>query len=113
MAVGTGVPGNFRYPEIQIHGEWAHVGLPRRFRRDAVLAAHGLQILRFRNEEVMNNLDDILKRIRMACQARVDPLYDPPPTREEFTSPPLVGEKPEVGSHPPSPQRGEVGGGVP
>jgi N-carbamoyl-L-amino-acid hydrolase len=39
MAVGTGVPGNFRYPEIQIHGEWAHVGLPRRFRRDAVLAA--------------------------------------------------------------------------
>jgi N-carbamoyl-L-amino-acid hydrolase len=39
VAIGTGVPGNFRYPEIQIHGEWAHVGLPRRFRHDAVLAA--------------------------------------------------------------------------
>jgi len=39
VAVGTGVPGNFRYPEINIHGEWAHVGLPRRFRHDAVLAA--------------------------------------------------------------------------
>ena len=39
MAIGTGVPGNFRYPEITIHGEWAHVGLPRRFRHDAVLAA--------------------------------------------------------------------------
>ena len=39
MAIGTGVPGNFRYPEIAIHGEWAHVGLPRRFRHDAVLAA--------------------------------------------------------------------------
>jgi N-carbamoyl-L-amino-acid hydrolase len=39
VAIGTGVPGNFRYPEIQIAGEWAHVGLPRRFRRDAVLAA--------------------------------------------------------------------------
>lgn len=38
-AIGTGVPGNFRYPEIVIHGEWAHVGLPRRFRHDAVLAA--------------------------------------------------------------------------
>lgn len=39
VAIGTGVPGNFRYPEIEIHGEWAHVGLPRRFRHDAVLAA--------------------------------------------------------------------------
>ncbi|MEZ5816412.1 MAG: Zn-dependent hydrolase [Hyphomicrobiaceae bacterium] len=39
VAVGTGVPGNFRYPEINFHGEWAHVGLPRRFRHDAVLAA--------------------------------------------------------------------------
>ncbi|MBS0244313.1 MAG: hydantoinase/carbamoylase family amidase, partial [Proteobacteria bacterium] len=39
VAIGTGVPGNFRYPEIRIHGEWAHVGLPRRFRHDAVLAA--------------------------------------------------------------------------
>ena len=39
VAIGTGVPGNFRYPEIVIRGEWAHVGLPRRFRHDAVLAA--------------------------------------------------------------------------
>ena len=39
MAVGTGVPGNFRYPEIKIIGEYAHVGLPRRFRHDVVLAA--------------------------------------------------------------------------
>ena len=39
VAVGTGVPGNFRYPQVKIVGEYAHVGLPRRFRRDAVLAA--------------------------------------------------------------------------
>src|SRR5690606_24140358 len=39
VAIGSGVPGNFRYPEIVVHGEWAHVGLPRRFRHDAVLAA--------------------------------------------------------------------------
>jgi N-carbamoyl-L-amino-acid hydrolase len=38
MAVGTGVPGNFRYPHIRVLGEYAHVGLPRRFRQDAVLA---------------------------------------------------------------------------
>ncbi|MEZ5854490.1 MAG: M20/M25/M40 family metallo-hydrolase [Hyphomicrobiaceae bacterium] len=38
VAIGTGVPGNFRYPYITIDGEWAHVGLPRRFRHDAVLA---------------------------------------------------------------------------
>jgi len=47
--------------------------------RDAILAARELQILRFRNEEIMHNLDDVLERIRMACQARVDPLPDPPP----------------------------------
>ena len=39
VAIGTGVPGNFRYPQVKIVGEYAHVGLPRRFRRDAVLAA--------------------------------------------------------------------------
>ncbi|SHJ89475.1 N-carbamoyl-L-amino-acid hydrolase [Roseomonas rosea] len=38
IAVGTGIPGNFRYPDITISGEQAHVGLPRRFRRDAALA---------------------------------------------------------------------------
>jgi beta-ureidopropionase / N-carbamoyl-L-amino-acid hydrolase len=39
VAIGTGVPGNFRYPQVKVLGEYAHVGLPRRFRRDAVLAA--------------------------------------------------------------------------
>ena len=39
VAIGTGVPGNFRYPQVRIAGEYAHVGLPRRFRHDAVLAA--------------------------------------------------------------------------
>lgn len=44
MAVGIGVPGNFRYPRVRIIGEYAHVGLPRRFRRDAVLAASDFAI---------------------------------------------------------------------
>ncbi|MGI9425504.1 MAG: Zn-dependent hydrolase [Hyphomicrobiaceae bacterium] len=38
VAIGTGVPGNFRYPDIHIEGTYAHVGLPRRFRNDAALA---------------------------------------------------------------------------
>jgi N-carbamoyl-L-amino-acid hydrolase len=51
VAIGTGVPGNFRYPQIRIVGEYAHVGLPRRFRRDTVLAA----------SEYALGLDDIWK----------------------------------------------------
>lgn len=51
VAIGTGVPGNFRYPYIQIKGEYAHVGLPRRFRKDAALAGGDL----------IRGLDDIWK----------------------------------------------------
>ena len=38
VGIGTGVPGNFRYPNARILGQYDHVGLPRRFRHDAVLA---------------------------------------------------------------------------
>ncbi|WP_206035662.1 hydantoinase/carbamoylase family amidase [Roseomonas sp. HF4] len=38
LAVATGIPGNIRHAAIRIAGEDAHVGLPRRFRRDAALA---------------------------------------------------------------------------
>lgn len=34
----TGIPGNFRYPNARILGRYDHVGTPRRFRRDAVMA---------------------------------------------------------------------------
>jgi N-carbamoyl-L-amino-acid hydrolase len=44
VAIGTGVPGNFRYPQVRIFGEYAHVGLPRRFRHDTVLAASDFAI---------------------------------------------------------------------
>ena len=52
VAIGTGVPGNFRYPQVKIIGEYAHVGLPRRFRRDAVLAASDFAL----------SLDDLWKK---------------------------------------------------
>ena len=39
VGICTGIPGNFRYPNVRIDGEHAHVGLPRRFRRDAAIAA--------------------------------------------------------------------------
>jgi beta-ureidopropionase / N-carbamoyl-L-amino-acid hydrolase len=38
IAVGTGIPGNFRFPQAKITGDYGHVGLPRRFRHDAALA---------------------------------------------------------------------------
>jgi len=52
VAIGTGVPGNFRYPEIRVIGEYAHVGLPRRFRHDAALAGSDIAL----------GLDEIWKR---------------------------------------------------
>jgi N-carbamoyl-L-amino-acid hydrolase len=38
VAICTGIPGNFRYPEAMIEGQHDHVGLPRRFRHDAAMA---------------------------------------------------------------------------
>jgi N-carbamoyl-L-amino-acid hydrolase len=38
VALCTGIPGNFRYPDAWIEGAHDHVGTPRRFRRDAALA---------------------------------------------------------------------------
>jgi N-carbamoyl-L-amino-acid hydrolase len=37
-AICTGIPGNFRFPSARIEGRHDHVGLPRRFRRDAAMA---------------------------------------------------------------------------
>ncbi len=49
VAIGSAIPGNIRYPHVHIRGEYGHVGLPRRFRRDAALAgaeiAHRLEQL--------------------------------------------------------------------
>ena len=38
VAICTGIPGNFRFPQARIEGSHDHVGLPRRFRRDAAMA---------------------------------------------------------------------------
>jgi N-carbamoyl-L-amino-acid hydrolase len=38
VGICTGIPGNFRYPHAVIEGSHDHVGLPRRFRRDAAMA---------------------------------------------------------------------------
>jgi len=38
VGMGTGIPGNFRYPDVRIGGEYGHVGLPRQWRHDAALA---------------------------------------------------------------------------
>ncbi len=38
VGICTGIPGNFRYPDAWIEGSNDHVGLPKRFRRDAAIA---------------------------------------------------------------------------
>lgn len=38
VAICSGIPGNFRFPDAHIEGNHDHVGLPRRFRRDAAIA---------------------------------------------------------------------------
>lgn len=42
IAICTGIPGNFRYPDARIVGRHDHVGTPRRFRRDAAMAGMAL-----------------------------------------------------------------------
>jgi N-carbamoyl-L-amino-acid hydrolase len=39
IAICSGIPGNFRFPDARILGRYDHVGTPRRFRRDAATAA--------------------------------------------------------------------------
>ena len=39
VGIGTGIPGNFRFPDARVVGEYGHVGLLRDFRHDAVVAA--------------------------------------------------------------------------
>lgn len=39
VGIVTGIPGNFRFPNVKVIGEYSHVGLNRKFRHDAALAA--------------------------------------------------------------------------
>lgn len=45
VGIVTGIPGNFRFPNARVIGEYGHVGLHRRFRHDAILAAAELALL--------------------------------------------------------------------
>ena len=42
VGIVTGIPGNFRFPEARVVGEYGHVGQLRAWRRDAVVAASEL-----------------------------------------------------------------------
>ncbi|MBN8944829.1 MAG: Zn-dependent hydrolase [Rhizobiales bacterium] len=39
VAICTGIPGNFRFPNAKVTGRHDHVGTPRRFRHDAAMAS--------------------------------------------------------------------------
>lgn len=62
--------------------------------REAVLAGHGLAVLRFTNSQVMNNMEQVLREIR-----RFFPTPQPPPNMGGGAiTPPLLGEGPGEGS---------------
>jgi very-short-patch-repair endonuclease len=44
--------------------------------RDAILAGHGLRIMRIANDEVNGNLSGVLERILAACQLAIATLPD-------------------------------------
>jgi very-short-patch-repair endonuclease len=62
--------------------------------RDRALTARGLHILRVKNEEVMQNLQDVLNRIQTAIDLTPQP---PSLTREGGGSPLLTVEEPGEG----------------
>ncbi|CAH0272558.1 hydantoinase/carbamoylase family amidase [Roseomonas sp. CECT 9278] len=59
IGICTGIPGNVRHAAIRITGQDAHVGLPRRFRRDAALAG----------AEIFTALDALWAEEDAACRA--------------------------------------------
>lgn len=44
VGICTGIPGNFRYPHARVVGRDGHVGTPRRFRHDAMMAGAALAV---------------------------------------------------------------------
>lgn len=63
--------------------------------RDAIIAAHGLTVLRFRNEQVQHDLDAVLDTIALACHEAADASPADSPTRD--------GERPGEGVTPDDP----------
>jgi len=59
------------------HGEELHV--VRDARRDAYMQSHGYRILRFWNNDVMQNIDGVLHVIAEAAPAPLPPTPDPSP----------------------------------
>jgi beta-ureidopropionase / N-carbamoyl-L-amino-acid hydrolase len=45
IGICIGIPGNFRFPDARIVGRYDHVGTPRRFRRDAMMAGTDLAMV--------------------------------------------------------------------
>jgi very-short-patch-repair endonuclease len=75
--------------------------------RDRILAARGLHLLRVRNEDVIQNLEEVLECIRDARHAGGDLTPQPPPLtgKGEEDSPPLTGKGEE--DSPPLTGKGE------
>ncbi len=69
--------------------------------RERVLQARGLRILRFRNEEVLRDIENVLTRIRAACRAGVDDPSPCPPSLGGKGEPCAKKDLPSTSSSPP------------
>jgi very-short-patch-repair endonuclease len=55
---------------VEIDGEIHNQQIEQDADREAKLTARGLMVMRFKNQEVRNNLDDVLARILAVCKER-------------------------------------------
>jgi len=56
-------------PVIEVDGPLHEANVEYDRARDAVIAARGLKILRFRNDEIRSDLKQVLDTIALACQS--------------------------------------------
>jgi very-short-patch-repair endonuclease len=59
---------------VEVDGEVHDAQQERDAERTAVIEAHGYRVIRFRNEEVLDNLPGVLARIRTALSPESPPL---------------------------------------
>lgn len=75
MNGNTGYVLDFSFPESRLNVEldgWSHNDTKDLDKaRDEHLRSHGWTVLRIRNEELMENLEEIVKRIQEMCQTQV------------------------------------------
>ncbi len=79
---------DFYCPKIRVAVELdgnahAGVGAVRDQERSAILESHNITVIRFWNHEVLENIDDVLEKMRAACPRPKNPSLPSPCTQGE------------------------------